>query len=261
MEIKLFLAGCTLFIMATLMLAVKKYFKDPLLQKCFKKVYSLIDTFWFALIMASFIMFFFVQAFKIPSGSMRNTFLEGDHLFVNKFIYGFHVPFSSNGKRFAALKDIKRGDIVVFQSPPEASDIYERDGRIWGGIRKDYIKRCVAIAGDEVKIKDKVLFVNGICVDDPYAIFNDPSIFQKIDLFNNMKKYQRAWEQGKFVSIPAIFVRDNFGPVIVPKGHYMMMGDNRDFSFDSRFWGPLSDKYVKGKALFLYWPIKRWRIL
>ena len=259
MEFKLFLTGLVLFVVAMFMLAVKKYFRTPLSQKYFKKIYSWIDTFWSALIIASFIMFFFIQAFKIPSGSMRNTFLEGDHLFVSKFIYGFHIPFTSNGKRFAALKNIKRGDIVVFQSPPEASGICEKDG--YRGIKKDYIKRCVAIAGDEVKIKDKVLFVNGVRVDDSYTTFNDPSVFQKIYLFSDMKKYQQAWEQGKFVSIPAIFIRDNFGPVTVPNGHYMMMGDNRDFSFDSRFWGPLSDKYVKGKALFLYWPIKRWRIL
>ncbi|MDR1400779.1 MAG: signal peptidase I [Endomicrobium sp.] len=254
MELKLFLVGCIFFIVAMFMLAIKKYFKTPLSQKYFKKIYSWIGTFWSALVMASFVMFFFIQAFKIPSGSMRNTLLEGDHLFVNKFIYGFRVPFISIGKRFAALKNIERGDIVVFQSPPEALGGH-------GGIKKDYIKRCVAIAGDEVRMKDKVLFVNGMRVDSSYVIFCDPFVFQKIDLFRDMKKYQQAWEQGKFVSIPAFFVRDNFGPVIVPKGHYMMIGDNRDFSFDSRFWGPLSDKYVKGKALFLYWPIKRWRMI
>ncbi|GMO66925.1 MAG: signal peptidase I [Endomicrobiia bacterium] len=259
MEFKLFLTGFVFFIIAMFMITIKRYFKTPLSQKCFKKIYSWIDTFWSALIMASFVMFFFIQAFKIPSGSMRNTLLEGDHLFVNKFIYGFHVPFASNGKRFAALKNIKRGDIVVFQAPPEASGIFEEDG--CQKIKKDYIKRCVAIAGDEVKIKDKVLFVNGVRVDGSYVTFNDPSIFQKIDSFSDTGKYQRVWEQGKFVSIPSIFIRDNFGPVTVPKGHYMMMGDNRDFSFDSRFWGPLPDKYVRGKALFLYWPIKRWRIL
>ncbi|MDR1511379.1 MAG: signal peptidase I [Endomicrobium sp.] len=259
MELKLFLSGCIFFVIAMFMLAAERYFKIPLSQRCFKRIYSWVDTFWSALIIASLIMFFFIQAFRIPSGSMRNTLIEGDHLFVNKFIYGFHVPFSCSGKRFAALKNIKRGDIVVFQSPPEASEGYEKGEH--KRIKKDYIKRCVAIAGDKVEIKNKVLFVNSIRVDDSYAIFNDSSVFQKTDLLNDVEKYQRVWEQGKFVSIPSTFIRDNFGPVIIPKGYYMMMGDNRDFSFDSRFWGPLLDKYVKGKALFLYWPIKRWRIL
>jgi len=129
------------------------------------------------------------------------------------------------------------------------------------GIKRDYIKRCVAVAGDEVEIRDKILFVNGIRVDESYATFDDSSVFQKLDLFDSVEEYQKAWEKGEFISLLPHFVRDNFGPVTVPNGHYMMMGDNRDFSFDSRFWGPLSDKYVKGKALVLYWPIKHWRVI
>ncbi|OEG70518.1 hypothetical protein ATZ36_04150 [Candidatus Endomicrobiellum trichonymphae] len=257
MELKLFLVGCILFITAMFMLAVKKYFKTPLSQKLFKKIYSWLDTGWTALIIASFIMFFFIQAFKIPSGSMRKTLLEGDHLFANKFIYGFRIPFTANGKKYAALKKVRRGDIVIFQCPPEALTISERES----GIKKDYIKRCVAVAGNKVEIKDKKLYINNICDNDAYATFGDYAIFQKFNLFNTQKEYQEAWERGKFTSIPASFIRDNFGPVVVPDGHYMMMGDNRDFSFDSRFWGPLPDKYIKGKALFLYWPIKRWRLI
>jgi signal peptidase I len=257
MELKLFLVGCILFITAMFMLAVKKYFKTPLSQKFFKKVYPWIDTGWTALIIASFTMFFFVQAFKIPSGSMRETLLEGDHLFVNKFIYGFRFPFISIGKKYAAFKKVSRGDIVVFQCPPEALTIFEREA----GIKKNYIKRCVAVAGDKVEIKNKKLYINNICVNDVYAVFGDFAVFQKFDLFKTQKEYQEAWEKGKFSSVPVSFIRDNFGPVVVPEGDYMMMGDNRDFSFDSRFWGPLPDKYVKGKALFLYWPIKRWRII
>ncbi|MDR3275353.1 MAG: signal peptidase I [Endomicrobium sp.] len=257
MEFKLFIAGCILFIAAMIMLAVKKYFKSLLSQKLFKNAYSWIDTGWTSLIIASFIMFFFIQAFKIPSGSMRNTLLEGDHLFVNKFIYGFHIPFTSHGKRYLALKNVNRGDIVVFQCPPEALTISERKA----GIKKDFIKRCVAFAGDVVEIKDKKLFVNGIGVDDKYVVFNDVKIFKTFNLFKNLQEYQKSWETGKFALIPAIFVRDSFGPITVPEGQYMMLGDNRDFSFDSRFWGPLPDKYIKGKALFIYWPINRWRII
>jgi len=257
-EFKLFLAGCILFSAAMLMLAVKKRFRTASSQKYFKQIYSWVETGWSALIIASFVMFFFIQAFKIPSGSMRNTLLEGDHLFVNKFIYGFRLPFVNVGKRYAALKNVERGDVIVFQAPPEALIVSAGKGGI---VKKDYIKRCVAVGGDEVVIRDKVLFVNGRRIDDSRASFNDASVFKKISLFYNMKEYQQAWEKGEFASIPPVFIRDNFGPVIVPKGHYMMMGDNRDFSFDSRFWGPLPDKYVKGKALFLYWPVKRWRLI
>jgi len=256
MEIKLFIAGCITFCIAMLMQAVKKYFKTPVSQSLFKNIYSWVDTAWTALIIASFLMFFFIQAFKIPSGSMRNTLLERDHLFVNKFIYGFHVPFSG-GKRVIPIKNISRGDIVVFQCPPEALTISEREA----GEKKDYIKRCIALAGDTVEIKEKKLYVNGSLVDEPYVNYADPEILQSFNLFENQKQYQDSWKEGKFTSIPGAFIRDNFGPVTVPEGSYMMLGDNRDFSFDSRYWGPVKDKYIKGKALFLYWPLNRIRII
>jgi len=255
-EVKLFLAGCILFVVAMFMKAIRKNFKTKVSQSLFKNVYSWVDTLWTALIIASFLMFFFIQAFQIPTGSMRNTFYEGDHLFVNKFIYGFHIPFS-DGKRFAAISHIAPGDIVVFKYPPEALTISEREA----GITKDLIKRCVAVAGDRVEIKDKKLYVNGIPMDEPYANFSDPNVYQSFNLFSNEAEYQKAWESGKFASIPPNFIRDNFGPVTVPEGCYMMMGDNRDYSFDSRFWGPMRDKYVKGKAFFLYWPPKRIRLI
>ncbi|MDR1260098.1 MAG: signal peptidase I [Endomicrobium sp.] len=255
MELKLFITGCILFIMAVIMLVIRKCFKISSSQRFFKNIYSLIDSLWTSLILASFIMFFFVQAFKIPSGSMRNTFLEGDHLFVNKFIYGFSVPFTSCGKRYLPFKNISRGDIVVFQCPPKALTIYEREIKV----RKNFIKRCVAFAGDIVEVRNKKLFVNGISVVDKYAIFNDANVIKTNLSTRNRQEYQKDWEEGKFVL--NYDVRDNFGPVNIPEGHYMMMGDNRDYSFDSRFWGPLPDKYVKGKALLIYWPLYRWRII
>ncbi|MDR1942387.1 MAG: signal peptidase I [Endomicrobium sp.] len=256
MEIKLFIAGIILFIVAMFMQSIKKFFKSKTSQSLFKNVYSWVDTAWTALIIASFLMFFFIQAFKIPSGSMRITLLEGDHLFVNKFIYGLHVPFSG-GKRVVPLKRISRGDIVVFRCPPEALTISEREA----GEKKDYIKRCVAVAGDKVEIKDKKLYVNGIEVDEPYVTRADMNIFQSFNLYETDEQYQQAWEEGKLASIPGNFIRDNFGPVIVPQDSYMMLGDNRDYSFDSRYWGPVKDKYIKGKALFLYWPLNRIRLI
>ncbi|MDR1245215.1 MAG: signal peptidase I, partial [Endomicrobium sp.] len=123
------------------------------------------------------------------------------------------------------------------------------------------IKRCVGVAGDKVEIRNKKLYLNDVFIEEVYAVYNDDSIFESVKLFENVGDYQKTWEKGNFTSISPVFIRDNFGPVIVPEGCYMMMGDNRDFSFDSRFWGPLPDEYVKGKALFLYWPITRWKFI
>ena len=256
MEVKLFIAGCILFCVAMFMQLIKKRFTGKVSQNLFKNVYSWVETLWSALIIAAFLMFFFIQAFKIPTGSMRTTFLEGDHLFVNKFIYGFHIPFS-DGKRVLAIKGVSRGDIIVFRCPPEALTVSEREA----GIKKDYIKRCIAVAGDKVEIKDKRLLVNGIPLDESYVSYADPSVYQSFNLFNDEKEYQLAWEAGKFTTIPPNFIRDNFGPVIVPQDTYIVLGDNRDYSFDSRFWGPLHDKYIKGRALVIYWPLNRIRVI
>lgn len=253
MEIKLFVAGCIFLVIAGIMqLAKNKFFKGQKPNKAFTEVYSWVDTLWTALIIASIIMYFIIQAFKIPTGSMRMTLLEGDHLFAMKFIYGFRVPFS-DGKRILPIKNVKAGDIVIFQCPPSALSVIERAQ----GIKKDYIKRCVALAGDKVEIKNKKLFVNDVEQQEDYVNYEDSNVYSNFNLFETQEEYQKAWEEGRFATLPTAFVRDNFGPVIVPKGHYMVLGDNRDASFDARFWGPLPDKYLKGQALVNYWPIKR----
>ncbi|MDD3053601.1 MAG: signal peptidase I [Endomicrobiia bacterium] len=253
MEIKLFIIGCILLGLAIIMqLTKKKFIKTPKAQKVYENVYSWVDTGWSALIIASIIMYFIIQAFKIPTGSMRMTLLEGDHLFATKFIYGLRVPFS-DGKRILPIKNVKKGNIVIFQCPPEALNLFEKSE----GIKKDYIKRCIALAGDKVQIKNKVLFVNDMQINEPYAQFIDSENYETFNLFETQEEYQKSWQEGKFATLPPAFVRDNFGPVIVPEGHYMVLGDNRDYSFDSRYWGPLPDKYLKGQALIVYWPIKR----
>lgn len=167
-----------------------------------------------ALLLALFIRAYFVQAFKIPSGSMIPTLLIGDHILVNKFIYGTKIPFSD--KRILVLRKPQKGDIIVFKYPEDPS--------------RDFIKRLVAAEGDVIESKNKVIYVNGQPVYEPYTQHTDDSLKPR-----------------------GIEPRDNFGPYIVPKGKYFMMGDNRDQSYDSRYWGYVDMKYIKGKALIKYW--------
>jgi signal peptidase I len=128
-------------------------------------------------------------------------------------------------------------------------------------IQKDFIKRCVGLPGDKVKIKNKILYINDEPQNEPYINFEDKdNIFQTQKFYKTTQEYQRAWEQGRFTELPPIFIRDNFGPVIVPPGHYFVLGDNRDKSFDSRFWGPLEEKHIKGAPLIVYWPVNRFGI-
>lgn len=169
------------------------------------------------------------QAYQIPSGSMERTLLVGDFLFINKMIYGPEIAPGWKGKnlfdlRFPAIRKPRPGDIIVFRYPVNPA--------------VDYIKRCVAVEGQRVEIRDKVLYVDGKERKEPYAIHGDPRVFP-------------AGESP----------RDNFGPVTVPRDHVFMMGDNRDNSYDSRFWGPLPLENVKGKAMFLYLSWDRERML
>jgi len=164
-----------------------------------------------ALVLALFIRTFIIQAFKIPSGSMLPTLLIGDHLLVNKFIYGVKVPFS--GKVVIPIKDPQPNDVVVFKFP--------RDPKL------DYIKRVIGVGGDIIEGRDKTIFVNDKPFDDKYGFHVDNTVVKGI--------------------------RDNFGPVTIPAGKVFVMGDNRDNSYDSRFWGFVDHKAVLGKALILYW--------
>lgn len=167
-----------------------------------------------AVLLALFIRSFVVQAFKIPSGSMLSTLQIGDHLLVNKFIYGVKLPVT--GTVVIPWKDPKRNDIVVFKYPKDRAT--------------DYIKRVVGVAGDTIEIKNKQLYINDKAVENPYIQFTDKNIM-------------------KASSGP----RDNMGPVKVPKDSLFVMGDNRDNSYDSRFWGFVPLKDVLGKAFILYW--------
>ena len=173
-----------------------------------------------AAILALIIRTFVVQAFKIPSGSMEDTLLIGDHLLVNKFIYGMQVPFSDT--RFLPLRHPERGDIIVFEFPDDEDKSYFK--------RRDFIKRVIGTPGDTVEVRDKKVYING----DPYRI---PQEVHKDNGFQP----------------PNYGPRDFAGPVKVPPGKYFVMGDNRDHSYDSRFWGFVGESKIKGLAFIKYW--------
>jgi signal peptidase I len=205
------------------------------------------DTGFSAILLAAIVMFFVIQAFKIPSGSMRMTFVEGDHLFVNKFIYGVPIPFTD--KKVLPIRKITQGDVVIFRYPAE-----NKENPHYG---KDFIKRCVALEGQKVLIVDKKVYIDGEELVEPYKQHVEDSVYPAPPYTSD--EFQTKWESGIFEGLAGNEVRDNFGPVIVPPGHIFVMGDNRDRSFDSRFWGPLDKKRVKGRAWILYWPFNRFK--
>jgi signal peptidase I len=167
-----------------------------------------------ALVLTLFLRAFVIQAFRIPSESMLDTLLVGDFLFVNKFEYGPKIPFTHI--RLPGLRKPKHGDVIVFQFPQDPS--------------KDFIKRCIGTGGQTLEVHDKQVSIDGVALREPYAVHKDAS------------------------TRPAGYdFRDNFGPVTIPQGEMFMMGDNRDNSNDSRYWGTLKMDLVKGRAMFLYW--------
>jgi len=167
-----------------------------------------------AVILALVIRTFVVQAFKIPSASMEDTLLIGDHLLVNKFIYGIKIPFTD--KRILKIRDPKRGDVIVFEYPEDPS--------------KDFIKRVVCTPGDVVQVINKKVYVNGRIYINPHEVHKEPDIIPE-----------------------AQNPRDNTEPIKVPANSYFVMGDNRDRSYDSRFWGFVTNDKIRGLAFIKYW--------
>jgi len=170
-----------------------------------------------AVILALFVRTWIVQAFKIPTGSMENNLLIGDHLLVNKFMFG--PTATSIGRTLLPVRDIRRGDVIVFKYPDEPD--------------RDFIKRVIGLPGETLELRAKKVYIDGQPLDEPYVHFLEPaSDAQETTLFD---------------------VRERYGPVRVPEGQYFVMGDNRDNSQDSRYWGFLPRHYVKGRALMIYW--------
>jgi signal peptidase I len=171
-----------------------------------------------AVILALFVRTFGFQAFKIPTGSMEPNLLVGDHLLVNKFIFG---PSSSGVERAVLpMRDVERGEVLVFKFPEQPD--------------RDFIKRVIGLPGDTLELRNQTVYINGAPLVEPYAHYQLPP-----------GTGAGNGEDGD--------VRRKYGPVTVPQDHYFMMGDNRDDSQDSRYWGFLPATYVKGRALFIYW--------
>lgn len=166
-----------------------------------------------AIILALLIRTFIVQAFKIPSGSMIPTLLVGDHILVWKIIYGVKIPFTD--QYLIEFGDPQKGDIIVFKFPKDEE--------------KDFIKRVMGVPGDTIELRDKKVLLNGKPLKEPYAIHQEPHIMP-----------------GEFQP------RDNYGPIEVPPHSYFVMGDNRDHSLDSRFWGFVDRNKIKGRAFIIY---------
>ena len=171
-----------------------------------------------AVILALFVRTFLVQAFKIPTGSMENNLLIGDHLLVNKFV--FAPTMSGLERTLLPIDPIERGDIVVFKYPEEPE--------------RDFIKRIIGLPGDVIELRQKRVYINDQRLDESYVHYLIPPDEHAAEDFD---------------------VRVRYGPVTVPPDMYFMMGDNRDNSQDSRYWGFMPRSYVKGKALFVYFSL------
>jgi signal peptidase I len=173
-----------------------------------------------AVILALFIRTFVVQAFKIPTGSMENNLLIGDHLLVNKLVFG---PTRTAFERtLMPVGTIKRGDVIVFKYPEEPD--------------RDFIKRVIGLPGETLEVREKKVYINGKPLDEPYVHFLQPPS-----------------TSSELSEVTSFDVRERYGPVAIPADQYFMMGDNRDNSQDSRYWGFLSRDLIKGKALVIYW--------
>ena len=184
-------------------------------------------TLWF------FVYTFGVAAFKIPSGSMQNTLLIGDFLFVNKAIYGAEVPLIH--KRLPAFAHPKRGEVIIFEYPLDPD--------------KDYVKRLIGVPGDTVEMRDGTVYIDGRAQVESYVVHSDPTADPGGEEF--------AWQQPFLVrTAEASGVhpsRNNWGPLVVPQDNYFVLGDNRDNSSDSRYWGFVPDSLVRGRPMFVYY--------
>jgi signal peptidase I len=200
---------------------------------------------WGKTLLIAFALFFvvrtfFIEAFKIPSGSMERTLLAGDFLLVNKLVYGAQIPFT--GRNLPAIRKPRRGDVIVFQYPSEPS--------------KNFVKRLVGLPGDTLAMENGVLIRNGSPVEESYVSHSEPGSDPTMDDFYWQRNYMvRTAEASTENFRPPS--RNNWGPLVVPEKNYFVLGDNRDNSLDSRYWGFVPDSLVRGRPMFVYYSFSR----
>jgi signal peptidase I len=181
---------------------------------------------------------FLVEAFKIPTGSMENTLLVGDFLLVNKAVFGAELPVIN--ARLPAFTEPSRSDVVVFFPPHDPS--------------KNYVKRIVGLPGDTLEMRDKVLYVNGAPQHEPYVRF--------VDRYTEPSDSRMLWQRDYLVEGKRDWrnygpTRDRWGPIVIPEGKYFTLGDNRDNSEDSRYWGFVDAESIRGRPMFVYYSFVR----
>ncbi len=191
---------------------------------------------WTRSVLVAFLLFlvvraFVVEAFKIPTSSMEGTLLVGDFLLVNKAVYGAEVP--GTHIHLPALEEPSRGDVVVFNPPHDPS--------------KNYVKRLVGVPGDTLEMRGKILYVDGTPVDEPYVRYIDPG--------GDARHPDMKWQASHLIARPGNYrpSRDTWGPIVVPDSSYFMLGDNRDNSEDSRYWGFVKRDAIRGRPWFVYY--------
>jgi signal peptidase I len=175
---------------------------------------------------------FLIEAFKIPTSSMENTLLVGDFLLVNKAVYGATIP--GTAVRLPGYAEPARGDVVVFNPPHDPA--------------KNYVKRLVGLPGYTLEMRDKGLLLNGVAIDEPYV--------RLLDRRGDAVHPAMRWQSNHLIASPGLEyqpTRDNWGPLVVPEGRYFMLGDNRDNSEDSRYWGFVSREAIRGRPWFVYY--------
>jgi signal peptidase I len=194
---------------------------------------------WTKILAVSVVLFavirtFLVEAFKIPSGSMENTLQVGDFLLVNKLVYGAEVPFTH--KRLMRLREPQRGDVIVFEWPEDPT--------------KNFVKRLVGVPGDTVEMREGTLIRNGTVLSERYVEHTEPDMDPAPEDFRWQRDYLVRSANAASAYHPS---RNNWGPLVVPKEKYFVLGDNRDNSLDSRYWGFVPDSLVKGRPFVIYY--------
>jgi signal peptidase I len=203
-----------------------------------RAAWEMVKSFQVAVLLFIIIRTFVVEAFKIPTGSMENTLLVGDFLLVNKAVYGAEVPFTD--ARLPGFDAPHRGDVIVFEWPKDRT--------------KNFVKRIVGVPGDTVEMRDGRVWLNGQALDERYVVHTEPGTDRGSEEFG----WQRNWlVRSASASSGDHPSRNNWGPLIVPRKNFFVLGDNRDNSYDSRYWGFVPDSLVKGKPLFVYFSFAR----